>query len=756
MKRICEILLSLLLLLTVSSNSGSNESNPVRSKETVMPVAHSVKVLQSMVLGTVYNYFEEEYPTDEAFYKQVDYDIALMKACNINYVMINPMFEWNADTKQRQWERTDYLIKKIEEVNMKFVPEMYGQQDSDFFPIWKFKEKGMWDTYNNGNNAISRHNIDFANPEIYPLVDEYFKEVIQRYGKSPALGFYNIWNEPHYGSSAPYIVERFQEWVKNKYKTLPALRRSWAMEIPSWDEVTPFLKENWKSSMQEIDWVTFRSELNSVLVGELIQTLRKYDPDSTHIIQANPVGTALTMFGDFGGYIMDNWDIADKNDVHGISYYPDLWERSHNLEPCPFWFQNLTFNTVRCEAGKKNFILTEVFTYTQNGLALNGYLTKDQIKLISWTALANDCKGMIYWQWSPFNRGSQSLGRGLCQINGDLAPRGEAVKEIGDVMKQYGDVLHDAHLKKPQAAILIDYIGLLKTLGQSTESATKKFMYESNAGLFKALYEGGINADIMRMDRDLDLKTLQNYKIVYLPFQIVMRRTVADVLKKYVEAGGYLVADARTATIDELDFAYKVSPGAGLDQIFGADRIDWIGQKDYFPVSMNKTDNNPTFNFEGKYFKEKLQLHKNAEVLGTFTNTNEPAVIENRYGKGRAILSAVPLGAGYFNNPENKVNKLLLNLAREAGVTPDARFISPDGSFLNLKVHTLNNMFVVYLINDEELPKSGTLQFNTGNTAVKQVKNILSDKNCPFEQKNETVSIPLKIGKNEVMVFLVQ
>jgi beta-galactosidase len=505
--------------------------------------------------------------------------------------------------------------------------------------------------------------------------------------------------------------------------------------------------------MQAIDWTAFRAELNGVLVGELTKTLRKYDPDPNHLITANPVGTALTMMGEFGGYILDNWAVADRNDVHGISYYPDIWERSNNLEPCPFWFQNLTFNTIRSEAGMKDFILTEVFTYTQNGLALNGYLDKDQIRLIAWSALANDCKGMIYWQWRPFNRGLQSLGRGLTQVNGELASRTDAVKELGTVFQQYGDVLHEAHLKKPQAAILIDYTGLMKTLAQNTERATNKFMYESNAGLFKALYEGGITADILRTDRPMELQTLQNYKILYLPFQIVMRQEVADMLKKYVESGGTVIADARTATIDELDFSYKVSPGAGLDQLFGAERLDWTGAKDYFPVSMK---NGNALTFQGRYFKEKLRLHDNAKVLGTFSGTSEPAVIENRFGKGRAVLSAVPLGASYFGKPENQVNKLLVNFAREAGVSPDARFIAADGSFVNVKVHTLNNKYVVYLINDEDKLKSGTLEVNIGNSSVKQAKEILSGKDYTMGRKNQNVTIPVKMGKKDVMVFEIQ
>ena len=141
-------------------------------------------------------------------------------------------------------------------------------------------------------------------------------------------------------------------------------------------------------------------------------------------------------------------------------------------------------------------------------------------------------------------------------------------------------------------------------------------MFESNAGLFKALYENNITVDMVRMDRNLDLQMLKAYKIIYLPFQIVMRRGVADMLKAYVRQGGWVVADARTATLDELDFAYRTSPGAGLDELFGAVRPDWTGQKKYFNVKINGENGRPAFEFEGKYFRDELRLTGHAKVLG--------------------------------------------------------------------------------------------------------------------------------------------
>ena len=92
--------------------------------------------VNKIILGTVYNIFHEEYTTDQQFFEQVDKDIASMKAANIDQVMIFPMSQWDPETKQLQWKRTDYLVKKIEMAGMKFIPLMLKEEQCrHFFPI---------------------------------------------------------------------------------------------------------------------------------------------------------------------------------------------------------------------------------------------------------------------------------------------------------------------------------------------------------------------------------------------------------------------------------------------------------------------------------------------------------------------------------------------------------------------------------------------------------------------------------------------
>src|SRR5690606_27409233 len=254
----------------------------------------NAQTLETIIVGTVYNIFHDEFKTDEAFFQQVDRDIENMKAAHINHVLIFPMSQWDPETKQLLWKRTDYLIKKIEALNMKFIPLMLKEeQNSHYFPIWKFQEiKGLWDEYYSENgNKNTRENVDFADPRIFPEVEKYFKAVIERYGKSKALSFYNVWNEPHYKHDSPHVIERYRKWLKEKYENLSGIRRSWGEEYTSWDQVTPFLNDNWDSTMPQIDWILFQNELNGILLGELISTLRKYD--TIHPVNANPVSTPM-------------------------------------------------------------------------------------------------------------------------------------------------------------------------------------------------------------------------------------------------------------------------------------------------------------------------------------------------------------------------------------------------------------------------------------------------------------------------------
>jgi len=704
--------------------------------------------------GVVYNLFHEEFASDEAFRAQVEQDVPAMARAGFTHILIFPMHSWDPVTRRRSWERTDLLIKAIERAKLKFVPLLLKEEQcSHYFPIWEFQSR-PWllerhQRAENGRNA--RENVDFADPRILPLVEEEFRAVAERYGKSPALAFYNIWNEPHYASDAPHVIDRFRDWLRSKYGDLAALRRAWGEDYTDWAEVSPHLNDDWNSSLPAIDWRLFRSELNGKLLAELTTLLRRYDP--VHAVNANPVGAPLATGGEPGGYNTDNWHFTPHNDFNGLSYYPDAWERDQG-RPHPLWLHNLSFTVARCAAGEKGYVLTELYTNAKNGLSLDGYLDAPTLTRLSWTAMANDAKGIIYWKWEPFLRGRQSLGRGLVRLDGTLAPRGEAAAAFAKQVSAHATLLRNAHPTPAQVGLLIDQAGLLKVLDQPNDPRTRSLMHESLAGVFRALDQANIPCDILRSDLTLEATTLARYRVLVLPFQVLTRSSLATQLAEYVKAGGCLIADARTASIDELDIAYRTSPGAGLAELFGARRSDWMASRGTYAVEA--VAGSGLASFHAKWFRESLRLSEGTDVLARFPDTGEPALVSRRHGEGRAVLAAFLLGASSDKEAKGPVDANIVSLCQQAGVLPPVRYAGKmplGGATPNLKLHQGPDGLLLYAINPGTSAIEGTAFVEVDTPLEVRALEILNGKTLKISNAQGICEVPLFLAPSEVKVI---
>lgn len=700
-----------------------------------------------LVIGVVYNIFHEDFPTDQAFFAQVDRDIPAIAAAHFRYVMIFPLSQWDPSSRSLRWVRSDYLVRRIEASGLKFVPLLLKEEQTAYYlPMWKLRSLGLWEERNRNNGSPdNRDNIDFADPRVFPELAAYIRTVVTRYKDSPALAFYNLWNEPHYDSASLAVLAQFRGWLRAKYRTLDAFSRAWGEPYANWDDVSPFVTSDWASSMPGIDWTLFRNELDGHLLGRLAVPLRGLD--DRHPLNANPVGTPFANFGAFGGYNTDNWQFTPYDDFNGVSYYPDAWARDHGFERAPVWFHNLSFDIFRSAAGAKDFILTEVYTGTRSGLTLGGYLDPATARQLAWIALANDCKGLMYWKWDPFRRGRQSLGRGLADFDGRLTARGRAVGEFARVAERYGPLLRECRLQAPQVAVMVDMVGLLKNL-QEGDARTRTFMYRDVAGVIRALDDANLPVEVLRADLGVDAADLSRFRAVILPFQIVMRRDVAAALRRYVEQGGCLIGDARTATIDELDHAYDRSPGAGLAEVFGAERRGWTAEPAAYPVEVGAFAQ-----WKGRFsavdFRETLAAAPDAAVAARFADSGTAALVHHRQGKGSAWLAGFALGAGPSETAASPAADLLAALCRQAGAAPPAVFLSDAGGHdrVMLRMHQHGPDRLLYVINAEEAPIAGHLRLAAGQgTAGWAATDLVSGQAMP-------ASLPVALPKQGVAVI---
>ncbi len=63
---------------------------------------------------------------------------------------------------------------------------------------------------------------------------------------------------------------------------------------------------------------------------------------------------------------------------------------------------------------------------------------------------------------------------------------------------------------------------------------------------------------------------MAQYKIVYLPYPVMLKKETVDKLKAYVEQGGTLISEGLPAYFGDHGHAGATQPNYGLDEVFGA------------------------------------------------------------------------------------------------------------------------------------------------------------------------------------------
>jgi beta-galactosidase len=87
-------------------------------------------------------------------------------------------------------------------------------------------------------------------------------------------------------------------------------------------------------------------------------------------------------------------------------------------------------------------------------------------------------------------------------------------------------------------------------------------------GPYRALFPWSVPVDFIHID-DIAAGKGARYKMIYLPYPLMLNEAAGLALRQYVENGGALVAEARLAWNDERGRAREIIPGFGLHEVCG-------------------------------------------------------------------------------------------------------------------------------------------------------------------------------------------
>jgi beta-galactosidase len=218
----------------------------------------------------------------------------------------------------------------------------------------------------------------------------------------------------------------------------------------------------------------------------------------------------------------------------------------------------------------------------------------------------------------------------MVNLDGTPTPRS---RDAGDTARRIAASADLWTVARPVAAdVAIVFNPLVPLLGGEQAYGDRRGMHRAVAGYHRMFFERNVPVEIPSA-RELSAERLRRYKLVIVPYPILMTREMADALSAYARAGGHLFVEARPGWQDERGHASPILPGFGWHEVFG------IRETQVEPVKRVNVS------WAGRPFAATGFVAR-FDVTGTGVRTlaafedGAPAVLERAHGAGRVALLA--------------------------------------------------------------------------------------------------------------------
>jgi len=508
----------------------------------------------------------------------------------------------------------------------------------------------------------------------------FYQALAERASKSKAFLGWDLWSEPHvinwatptYISNPEFCfcrhtLARFRTWLRRKYVTLEALNEAWYRHFQSWDEVEPNRLSTILSFSDYIDWKTFIVDKLGEDLRERYAAVKAGAPGK--LATSHAAGVGLFASPHWWEGQSDDWTMAAQVDYYGTSFYP---KHSAFVDRDPLWRGALLDFTrsFGFADGRKGFVIGELQSgFGTIALNVSPEVTPDDLRIWTWSALARGAKGVHYYAFYPMSTGYESGGFGMINLDGTLTERSKEAGRIAQVVNRNQKLFLDS--RPPLAEVAVIYNPLAHFVGGRQRQAAyggpqgevAGIERDSLLGIYKALWPKNISLDFVHIEH-MTAESLRQYKLVYLPYPLMLPESSVAVLRGYVQAGGRLVAEARPGWNNERGRASEIIPGLGLHELFGAREA----AIETAPQGRTRIVFEGGASVNARWYQERIEpLKAEARVVGRFEN-GWAAAVEAPFGKGRTLLVGSYISAAYQTAPSPEAEKWFAGLLDWAGV----------------------------------------------------------------------------------------
>jgi beta-galactosidase len=229
----------------------------------------------------------------------------------------------------------------------------------------------------------------------------------------------------------------------------------------------------------------------------------------------------------------------------------------------------------------------------------------------------------------------------MINLDGTLTDRSRRAGEIARRIQKNTDLLLRSRPERAEVAIV--FSPLTPLLGGYDEGGDRNAIHKAVAGYHRMFFERNLAVDVLSA-RDLAQDEVPQYKLVIVPYPLMLTDEEAKILKDYVSRGGHLFVEARPGWVDERGHAEPKIPGFGWDEMLGVREKQLIPDKE-FPVKWGDAE------FRGMTFHEQFDLENKSAHPVAFLSDRTAVAYENHYNKGDAIIFGSFAGQENYEHP---------------------------------------------------------------------------------------------------------
>lgn len=491
----------------------------------------------------------------------------------------------------------------------------------EYTPGWLADKYGWDHTSEEGKRDVRVDDFYVCDPTFVAESKRFYTTLIEHLKQRPDVSenvlYWNMGGEykpfrPHrqpkpldYGYDLP-TVAAFREWLKAKSWSLADVAGRWgAAGYASWGDVWPAINMSdtdykgralSKIGCARWDWYDFRQEVSWKHMADAIRWVREAG-------DARPMVHEYNIITPGGMAPMLRWSrVGARPGSDGIHQASGTFDRE-------FDYASLISNLAICRGASD----PPWQSNEQKGDTSPEWMTKH-----AWLLIAMGGTGMHFWDW----RGD---GWGVMKPDGSPGQGYAAAVRLNAEFEFLGDLLQGS---RPMA----NRIGILAL---SEESFYSPGAHSREMTLIlNTLLENGSGCEAAIITDDEVLHTdISGYRMIVVPGQEHMRSGVREKLAEFAREGGALWLTPGSASKDETDQPTESSPGAPLDAAAGL-RI--TGAKDE-PVigDLDSSEQAKPYGMLGVNVTAT-----SAEPVARLSDTGEPVVYRNRFGKGVCYFQA--------------------------------------------------------------------------------------------------------------------